>query len=131
MQTQQSHGLWHRFFAFLLAVTLGVGAPGLVAPAEAADAGIFFAAWQALIDNHVDNPDPVRLLSSALGGLRQTLSRAGINEPLADLSATDAPGARAQFQARFDQAVALAQGRIDEPQLQYAAASAMAAGVGD
>ncbi len=131
MHTRRLHGLKDGFVIFLLAVTVVAGAPGLVAPARAADAGTFFAAWQAVIDNHVDNPDPVKLLSSAVGGLRQTLSRAGITEPLADLSATDAAGARAEFQARFDQAVTLAQGRIDEPQFQYAAASAMTVGVGD
>lgn len=121
----------HRLLIALLTLALAAGAPGLVAPAVAADASTFFAAWQALNDNHVDRPDPVRLLSAALGGLRQTLARAGVNEPMTDLSATDASGARAEFQTRFDQAVALAQGRIDEPQLQYAAASAMATSVGD
>jgi len=125
------HRLRYRFFAVLLAVILGAGALGRVVPAEAADASIVLAAWQALIENHVDNPNQVGLLSAALGGVRQVLSRAGINDPLADLSATDGKGVWEEFQARFDQAMALAQGRIDGSELQYAAASAMADSVGD
>ncbi len=103
----------------------------LSAPVKAADASLVFAALLVLKDNHVDSPDPVKLLAAALGGLRQALTRAGITEPLADLRTADEGVARADFQDRFDQAVSLAAGRVGETQLQYAAAAAMAASLGD
>lgn len=122
-----------RGLVLLLAVVLlaaSLATPAAVRPARAADASIVFAALQVLAQVHIDSPDPLKLLTAALDGLRQALARAGITGPLADLTARDVAGARAEFQARFDQAVALAQGRIPEAELQYAAAQAMAASVG-
>lgn len=117
---------WIYRIAVVLVLVASLGAR-----VEAADATLVFAAWQVLKDDHVDSPDPVKLLAAAVGGLRQTLTRTGINEPLADLRTVDEATARADFQARFDQAAALAEGRTGGPELQYAAAAAMASSVGD
>lgn len=116
--------------AVLLVATLAAP-PALVRTASAADAGILYEVLAALVQNHVDQPDPVKLLAGAVTGLREALTRAGITPQLPDLSATTEPDARMQFQERFDQAVAQAGGRVTEVQLRYAAAVAMAAAVGD
>jgi carboxyl-terminal processing protease len=99
--------------------------------AAAVEASLVFEAVGLLRDRHVDQPDPVRLLAAALSGLRQALSRAGVAATLPNLTATDEASARAQFQLRFNQAVAAAAGRLTETQLQHAAAHAMAASMGD
>ncbi|MDR5683847.1 MAG: S41 family peptidase [Armatimonadota bacterium] len=114
--------------AIVTSVPTGLGG---IRPAAAADASLVFAVLDLLKNEHVDRPDPVRLLAAALGGLRQALSRAGVTATLPDLAATDEVGARVEFQARFDQALAVAAGRVTQTQLQYAAAQAMAASMGD
>jgi carboxyl-terminal processing protease len=73
----------------------------------------------------------VQLYRAALGGVREALQRAGVAAPLADLFARDEEHAREQFQARFDQAVRLAGGRLTERELQFAAARAAAASLRD
>ncbi len=121
-------------FALILAAVLVIGlvaSPAAVAPARAAEASVVLAAVQVLTDRHISIPDPVKLLAAAVGGLRQALTQTGVTERLPDLDAADAPSARTQFQARFDQAAALAGGRLTETDLQYAAARAMAASLGD
>jgi len=117
-------------FAILLAVTLAVP-PGLLLSARAADAGIVYEVLAAIVENHVDRPDPAKLLAGAVAGLRDALTRAGVTPQIADLTATTESEARTEFQARFDQAVAQAAGRVQEVQLRYAAASAMAASLDD
>jgi carboxyl-terminal processing protease len=116
--------------AVLLAATLAVP-PGLLLSARAADAGIVYEALAAIVENHVDRPDPAKLLAGAVTGLRDALTRAGVTPQLADLTATTESEARAEFQARFDQAVAQAAGRVQDVQLRYAAATAMAASLDD
>lgn len=113
--------------AALLAAAL---LPPSAAPARAAQASIVFAAHQALVDRHIERPEPLKLLNAALDGLRQALVRVGVNESLQGLSATTLPAARQEFQARFDQAAAASQGKLTEAELQYAAVRAMAASIG-
>jgi carboxyl-terminal processing protease len=108
-----------------------ITASGAVAAAYAADASLVFAVQQVLTDRHISIPDPIRLLTAALDGVRQALARAGIAERLPDLTATDPAAARDQFQERFDRAVDLAQGRVSEADLQYAAARAMTVSLDD
>jgi carboxyl-terminal processing protease len=120
--------------ALILSLVIVAGVvvgPVGVRPAAAADASLVFAVVDILRDEHVDQPDPVRLLAAAVQGLRQALSRAGITATLPDLTATDDIRAREEFQARFDQAVTAAAGRLTEAQLQHAAAQAMAASMND
>lgn len=120
--------------ALVLTVLMALGgimAPAAVRPAQAADATLVFAALNVLVANHVSEPDPIKLLAAALDEVRQMLARAGIAGPLANVTATSETQARAEFQARFDRAVAAAQGRITETQLQYAAVRAMAASLDD
>ncbi len=126
------------FPRFALSLTMTVAlvfslnlVPPAISPAQAADATLVFAAYQAIIQNHVDRPDPIKLLTGALTGLRQALTKVGIAERLADLTATDEVSARAEFQARFDRAVMLGQGKLTATQLQYAAARGMVDGMGD
>ncbi len=104
--------------------------PRAISPAQAADGTLVFAAYQAIIQNHVDPPDPIKLLTGALTAFRQALAKVGITERLTDLTATDEASARSEFQARFDRAVMLGQGKMTATQLQYAAADAMAASLG-
>ncbi len=119
----------------VVAVTLLVTAlavpSGLLPSAHAADAGLVYDAMQVLVENHVDRPDPAKLLAAAVKGLRDALTRAGVTVQLTDLTATTEAGARAEFQDRFDRAVAQAQGRVTDVQLRYAAAAAMAASFDD
>ncbi len=105
--------------------------PQTASPAQAADATLVFATEQAIMDNRVERPDAIKLLTGALTGLRQALTKVGIAERLADLTAADETSARAEFQARFDRAIVLGQGKLTAKQLQYAAADAMAASLGD
>ncbi|HEY3249131.1 MAG TPA: PDZ domain-containing protein, partial [bacterium] len=116
--------------AVLLATTLAVP-PGLLLSARAADAGIVYEVLAAIVENHVDRPDPAKLLAGAVTGLRDALTRAGVTPQIPDLTATTESEARTEFQARFDQAVAQAAGRLQDVQLRYAAASAMAASLDD
>ena len=116
--------------ALVLAATLAAP-PALLQPARAADAGIVYEVLAAIVENHVERPEPAKLLAGAVGGLREALTRAGVTAQLADLSATTESEARLQFQERFDQAVAQSGGSVPEVQLRYAAAAAMAASVGD
>jgi carboxyl-terminal processing protease len=122
----------------LLALTLSgvIVASVLVGPvgvrqAPAAHASLVFEVLQLLRDEHVARSDPVRLLAAAVEGLRQALSRAGIAATLPGLTATNEQSARAEFQARFDQALRLAAGRVSSTRLQHAAAHAMAASMND
>jgi carboxyl-terminal processing protease len=108
-----------------------LAAPVTVRPAHAAEAGLVFAVVDLLKNEHVDRPDPLRLLAAAVDGLRQALSRAGVTATLPDIVATDEAAARAEFQTRFERAVAAAAGRLTDTQLQHAAAQAMAASMND
>jgi carboxyl-terminal processing protease len=120
-----------RLTAVLLSilVVVSVSVSPVVRPAHAADASIVFGALRVLVERHVDTLDPVALLGGALNGLRQALTRAGISEPLPDLAGRDAGAVREEFQQRFDQAVSLAGGKLNETALQYAAARGLAASV--
>ena len=110
-----------------LALVLGVGlVPPAIPPAHAAETAIVFAAYRAIMAHDAVRQDPVKLLAGALQGLRDALAKAGIAEPLADLTAADAATAESDFQARFDRASMLGQGRLTVTKLQYAAAAAMA-----
>lgn len=119
-----------RFVSALVLVTL---LSITISPAfvRAADATVVFAALQVLRDRHVASPDPVKLLTAAANGLRQALSRAGIDQPLSALTGATEAAARAEFQAVFDRAAALAEGRVSQSELQYVAARAMAASLDD
>ncbi len=123
-----------RIFVLVLTLVLalgGVAAPWVARPAAAADATIVFSALDILKDQHFSGPDPVRLLAAAVEGLRQALSQAGIATPLAAPIASGEGAARDEFQRTFDRAVELAAGRLNETQLQYAAATAMADSLDD
>ena len=110
-----------------LALVLGVGlVPPAIPPAHAAETAIVFAAYRAIMAHDAVRQDPVKLLAGALQGLRDALAKAGIAEPLADLTAADAATAESDFQVRFDRASMLGQGRLTVTKLQYAAAAAMA-----
>ncbi|MER3459842.1 MAG: hypothetical protein C4303_01155 [candidate division GAL15 bacterium] len=102
-----------------------------VLPLQAADASLVFRVVELLRDEHVSRPDPVQLYRAAIGGLRETLQRAGISAPLPDVFARDEQHAREQFQLRFDQALRLGAGRLGERELQFAAARAAAASLRD
>ncbi len=112
-------------------LVLSLATPGAIAPAHAANAFLVYAVLDGLTQEHVAGPDPGRLLAAALNGLRQALSRAAVAPTLADLTATGGPASRTEFQTRFDQAVAQAEGKITEIELQYAAARTMAASMDD
>ena len=123
-----------RIFVVVLTLVLalgGVAAPWAARPAAAADGAVVFAALDILKDQHFTGPDPVRLLAAAAEGLRQALTQERIAAPPPTLTATTESGAREEFQRLFDQAVAAAQGRLNETQLQYAAATAMADSLDD
>src|SRR3989304_5300837 len=123
-----------RIFVVVLTLVLalgGVAAPWAARPAAAADAAVVFAALDILKDQHFTGPDPVQLLAAAAEGLRQALTQERIAAPPPPLTATAESGAREEFQRIFDQAVAAAQGRLSETQLQYAAATAMADSLDD
>lgn len=102
-----------------------------IAPAHAADATLISAAYEAIIQHHVDRPDPVRLLAAAFGGVHQALAGAGITAALTAPATIDVSIAKAEFQVQFDRAVGIAYGKITETGLQYAAARAMAASLID
>lgn len=97
-----------------------------VPPAHAADATLVFAAYRAIIAYDAVRQDAAKLLTGALQGLRDALAKTGIAEPLGDLTAADATAAESEFQARFDRAAVLGQGKLTVTQLAYAAAAAMA-----
>ncbi|MDR5710456.1 MAG: S41 family peptidase [Armatimonadota bacterium] len=126
-------GWWARVRWIGLGVTVAVVLAGVPAytPAQAADASVVFAALNALVQRHVDEPDPIPLLRAALEGVLEALRKAGIPAELPDLRATDFSLARWEFQQRFDEAADRARGRLSEEELQYAAARAMAASLGD
>jgi C-terminal processing protease CtpA/Prc len=110
-----------------LALVLGASlVPPAIPPAHAAETALVFAAYRAITDHDAVRQDPVKLLAGALQGLRRALAKAGIAEPLADLTAADAATAESEFQARFDRASIVGQGKLTVTQLQYAAAAAMA-----
>src|SRR3989304_4968480 len=123
-----------RLFVLVLTPVRALGggaAPWAARPAAAADAAVVFAALDILKDQHFTGPDPVQLLAAAAEGLRQALTQERIAAPPPPLTATAESGAREEFQRIFDQAVAAAQGRLSETQLQYAAATAMADSLDD
>ncbi len=102
-----------------------------VPPAHAADASLVFAAYRAIMTHHIQRQEPIKLLTGALNGLQQAMAKAGITERLADLAGADETTVKTEFQARFDRAARLVQGKLTVTQLQYAAANSMAASVGD
>ncbi len=101
--------------------------------ARAAEPHIVFAALEILTQRHVARPDPVKLLDAAVDGLRQALFRVGIAVQLANVTAADDAGARREFQAQFDRALATGARTIGntETVLQYFAAAVMAASLED
>ncbi len=117
----------------LLPVVLAVALVGTISPKalRAADASLVFTALQLLKDKHVSKPEPTKLLGAEVGGIRQALAGAGVAGFQAEFSATTEEGARVQFQARLDQAVVFAQGKVSERQLQYATVKAMTRSLDD
>ncbi|HET8679375.1 MAG TPA: S41 family peptidase [bacterium] len=101
--------------------------------ARAAEPSVVFAALEILAQRHVARPDPVKLLDAAVDGLRQALFRVGIAVQLANITAADDAGARREFQAQFDRALATGARTIGntETVLQYFAAAVMAASLED
>ncbi len=102
----------------------------LAAPprAHAADAGLVLEALGVLRDRYVDPVDSVSLLNGAIGGLRSTLSTAGIQADLADIPAGTVNGqADSTFRARFESAVTASAGHATATNLAYAAIRAMTA----
>lgn len=102
----------------------------LAAPprAHAADAGLVLEALGVLRDRYVDPVDSVSLLNGAIGGLRSTLSTAGIQADLADIPAGTVNGqADSTFRARFESAVTASTGHVTATNLAYAAIRAMTA----
>lgn len=101
--------------------------------ARAAEPSIVFAALEILTQRHVARPDPVKLLDAAVDGLRQALFRVGIAAQLANITAADEAGARREFQAQFDRALATGARAVGNPEtvLQYFAAAVMAASLED
>ncbi len=102
----------------------------LAAPprAHAADAGLVLEALGVLRDRYVDPVDSVSLLNGAIGGLRSTLSAAGIQADLTDITASTASGqADSAFRARFDAANTASAGHVTATNLAYAAIRAMTA----
>ncbi len=102
----------------------------LAAPprAHAADAGLVLEALGVLRDRYVDPVDSVSLLNGAIGGLRSTLSTAGIQADLADIPAGTVNGqADSTFRARFESAVTASAGHVTATNLAYAAIRAMTA----
>ncbi|HEY3249438.1 MAG TPA: S41 family peptidase [bacterium] len=112
-------------------VTALAAPQALLPSAHAADAGLVYDVLQVLVENHVDRPDPAKLLAAAARGLRDALTRAGVSAQIPDLTATTEADARTEFQDRFDRAAAQAQSRLTDVQLRYAAAVAMAASLDD
>lgn len=128
--------LTYRVFSTLVFTVLfalvGVTAPWSAAPAYAADARPIVAAMRLLHEMHVDAPDEVKLLQTALEGLRREMERAGVTTPSMDgLRGLDAGVAVGEFQSRYDEAVAVVAGRVSEPDLRHAAIRAMADGMDD
>lgn len=110
--------------AVLLAVTLLPLAA--VPPAQAADAGLVIEALRQLRNRYVEQIASVALLNGAIGGLRTTLSTAGVQVDLQEIPAGTGNGqADAAFRARFDAATAAAGGRVTSTALAYAAIRAM------
>ncbi len=102
----------------------------LAAPprAHAADAGLVLEALGVLRDRYVDPIDSVVLLNGAIGGLRSTLSTAGIQADLADIPAGTVNGqADSMFRTRFESATTASAGRVTATNLAYAAIRGMTA----
>ncbi len=102
----------------------------LAAPprAHAADAGLVLEALGVLRDRYVDPVDSVALLNGAIGGLRSTLSAAGIQADLADIPAGTVNGqADSTFRARFEAATTASGGHVTATNLAYAAIRSMTA----
>ncbi len=119
----------HRSLPVILLLAAVILAP-LAAPprAHAADAGLVLEALGVLRDRYVDPVDSVSLLNGAIGGLRSTLSTAGIQADLADIPAGTVNGqADSTFRARFESAVTASTGHVTATNLAYAAIRAMTA----
>jgi carboxyl-terminal processing protease len=119
------------FIIALIVASSLAAAPGSVGTAAAADLSPVFRAVEILRDEHVARPDPLHLLAAAVDGLREALAGIAVAAVLPDLTAADKAGARAQFEARFAQALAAAGGRLAETDLQHAAIRAMTASLRD
>ncbi len=112
--------------ALLLTVTLLPAATP--SHAQAADAGLVLEALRQLRARYVEPVDSVALLNGALGGLRSTLSTAGVQADLQEIAAGTADGqADAAFRGRFDTATAAAGGRVTPTALAHTAIRGMTA----
>jgi len=121
---------WTLAGLLLLAVALLplVAAP----PARAADAGLVLEGLGVLRERYVDPVDPVALINGAMGGLRATLSAAGIQAELPDVPAgTPLTAAESAFRSRFATAVSAAGGRVQTTTLAYNALRSMTALLND
>jgi carboxyl-terminal processing protease len=123
---------------WLRRLTAGLAIPAILvlalsAPvAHAADAGLVIEALGVLRSRYVDQVDPIALLNAAVGGLRQTLSAAGLQADLPEIAqGTAVAVAEGAFSARFDAASTAAGGRLTQTALAYAAVEAMAATLND
>ncbi len=118
-----------RFLPVILLLMAVTFAP-LAAPprAQAADAGLVLEALGVLRERYVDPVDSVALLNGAVGGLRASLSTAGIQADLADIpTGTASAPADALFRTRFEAANTAAAGRVIPTNLAYAAIHGMTA----
>ncbi|MDR7486769.1 MAG: S41 family peptidase [Armatimonadota bacterium] len=125
--------VWSRGLVALLLV-VAVGAPPVVAASRGGvpDAGLVLEALALLRDRYVDPVDPVALLNGAIGGLRSSLSVAGLQVEVADIpAATPVDQAEAAFRSRFGAAQAAGGGRISSATLAYASIRAMTATLHD
>ncbi len=108
----------------LIVVLMPLAAP----QAQAADAGLVLEALRLLRGRYVEPVDSVVLLNGAIGGLRSTLSTAGVASEFAEIAAGTADGqAESTFRARFEAATAAAGARVAPTALSHAAIRSMTA----
>src|SRR5437899_2375260 len=102
---------WHVILTAALLVAL-VAAP-LVAPAQAADQSLVFEALQVLQTHYVDPVNVTKMLNTAVAGLREQLSAAGIAADLPDIPSSFLESdARQVFLERFATAASAASGQL-------------------
>ncbi|MGH2372485.1 MAG: S41 family peptidase [bacterium] len=112
-------------FAVLLIFTL---LPLAAPQAQAADASLVLEALRQLRARYVEPIDSVALLNGAIGGLKASLTTAGIAAELPEIaSGSTDPQADAAFRVRFDAATAAAGGRVVPTALSHAAIRSMTA----
>ena len=112
-------------FAILLILTL---LPLAAPQAQAADASLVVEALRQLRARYVEPIDSVALLNGAIGGLKASLTNAGIAAELPEIaSGSTDPQAEAVFRVRFDAATAAAGGRVQPTALSHTAIRGMTA----